>query len=49
MTVSDPIVEGTEGTTYYVVENNPAKATVRVGTTYYRKAEANDKDAKNTV
>ena len=46
MKVSDPVVEETEGTTYYVVENDPAKATVRVGTTYYRKAEENDKDAK---
>ena len=46
MKVSDPVTEETEGTTYYVVENEPAKATVRVGTTYYRKAEANDKDAK---
>ncbi len=45
MTVSGPVAEETEGTTYYVVENNPTKATVRVGTTYYRKAEANDKDA----
>ena len=46
MTVSDPVTEETEGTTYYVVENDPKKATVRVGTTYYRKAEENDKDAK---
>ncbi len=46
MKVSDPVTEETEGTTYYVVENEPAKATVRVGTTYYRKAEENDKDAK---
>ena len=46
MKVSDPVTEETEGTTYYVVENDPAKATVRVGTTYYRKAEANDKDAE---
>ena len=44
MTVSGPVAEQTEGTTYYVVENEPAKATVRVGTTYYRKAEVNDKD-----
>ena len=44
MKVSDPIVEETEGTTYYVIENDPAKATVRVGTTYYRKAEESDKD-----
>ena len=36
--------EETEGTTYYVIENDPKKATVRVGTTYYRKAEENDKD-----
>ena len=46
MKVSGPVAEETEGTTYYVVENDQAKATVRVGTTYYRKAEANDKDAK---
>lgn len=46
MKVSDPVVEETEGTTYYVVENDPKKATVRVGTTYYRKAEANDKEAE---
>lgn len=44
MTVSDPIVEETEGTTYYVIENDTAKATVRVGTTYYRKAGESDKD-----
>lgn len=43
MTVSGPVTEETEGTTYYVVENDTAKATVRVGTTYYRRAEANDK------
>ena len=45
MTVSDPVTEEAEGTTYYVIENDPAKATVRVGTTYYRRAEENDKDA----
>lgn len=45
MKVSDPVTEEAEGTTYYVVENEPAKATVRVGTTYYRRAEENDKDA----
>lgn len=45
MTVSDPVTEEEEGTTYYVIENDPAKATVRVGTTYYRRAEENDKDA----
>lgn len=44
MTVSDPVTEEAEGTTYYVIENDPAKATVRVGTTYYRRAEENDKD-----
>lgn len=44
MKVSDPVAEETEGTTYYVIENDPKKATVRVGTTYYRKAEENDKD-----
>ena len=43
MKVSDPVTEETEGTTYYVVENDQAKATVRVGTTYYRRAEENDK------
>ena len=43
MTVSDRVAEETEGTTYYVAENNPAKATVRVGTTCYRRAEENDK------
>ena len=46
MTVSGPVKDETEGTTYYVIENDPKKATVRVGTTYYRKAEANDKDAE---
>lgn len=45
MTVSDPVTEEAEGTTYYVIENDPAKATVKVGTTYYRRAEENDKDA----
>lgn len=45
MTVSDPVTEKAEGTTYYVIENDPAKATVRVGTTYYRRAEEKDKDA----
>ena len=45
MKVSDPVTEEAEGTTYYVIENDPAKATVRVGTTYYRRAEENDKDA----
>lgn len=45
MTVSDPVTEEAEGTTYYVIENDLAKATVRVGTTYYRRAEENDKDA----
>lgn len=46
MKVAGPVEEETEGTTYYVVEKDPDKATVRVGTTYYRKAEENDKDAK---
>lgn len=45
MKVSDPVTEEAEGTTYYVIENDPAKATVRVGSTYYRRAEENDKDA----
>lgn len=45
MKVSDPVTEEAEGTTYYVIENDPAKATVRVGTIYYRRAEENDKDA----
>lgn len=45
MTISDPVTEEEEGTTYYVIENDPAKATVKVGTTYYRRAEENDKDA----
>lgn len=49
MTVSGPVTEETEGTTYYVVENDPAKATVREGTTYYRRAEANDKVAKYCI
>ena len=43
MTVSDAVTEETEGTTYYIVETDPAKATVRVGTTYYRRSEENDK------
>lgn len=46
MKVSDLVTEEAEGTTYYVIENDPAKATVRVGTTYYRRAEENDKDAR---
>ena len=46
MKVSGPVAEETEGTTYYVVENDPDKATVSVGTTYYRRAEANDKNAE---
>ena len=45
MTVSEAVTEETEGTTYYVIENDPAKVTVRVGTTYYRRAEESDKDA----
>lgn len=36
---ADKIVDGT---TYYVVETDLTKATVRIGTTYYRKAENTD-------
>ena len=38
--------EAEDGTTYYVKETDPSKATVRIGTDYYRKAEEKDKDAE---
>ena len=38
-TVSDPVTDATEGTSLYVKETEPSKATVRSGNTYYRKAE----------
>ena len=45
LTVSGPVTEEKEGVTYYVKETDPAKATVRVGQEYYRKAEEADSDA----
>lgn len=43
---ADLISEPEDGTTYYVKETDPSKATVRIGSDYYRKAEEKDKDAK---
>ena len=42
----DPVSEPKDGTTYYVKETDPSKATVRIGADYYRKAEEKDKDAE---
>ena len=43
---ADPVSEPNDGTTYYVKEADPSKATVRIGADYYRKAEEKDKDAE---
>lgn len=43
---ADPVSEPKDGTTYYVKETEPSKATVRIGADYYRKAEEKDKDAE---
>lgn len=43
---ADPVSEPEVGTTYYVKETDPSKATVRIGADYYRKAEEKDKDAE---
>ena len=42
---ADLVSESNDGTTYYVKETDPSKATVRIGADYYRKAEEKDKDA----
>ena len=43
---ADLVLEPQDGTTYYVKETDPSKATVRIGADYYRKAEEKDKDAE---
>ena len=43
---ADSVSEPQDGTTYYVKETDPSKATVRIGADYYRKAEEEDKDAE---
>lgn len=43
---ADQVLELKDGTTYYVKETEPSKATVRIGSDYYRKAEEKDKDAE---
>ena len=43
---ADPVSKLQEGTTYYVKETDPSKATVRIGSDYYRKAEEKDKDVE---
>ena len=43
---ADLVLELKDGTTYYVKETDPSKATVRIGSDYYRKAEEKDKDAE---
>ena len=44
---ADPVSEPNDGTTYYVKEADPSKATVRIGADdYYRKAEEKDKNAE---
>ena len=43
---ADLVSEPKDGTTYYVKETDPFKATVRIGADYYRKAEEKDKDAE---
>lgn len=43
---ADQVLEPKNGTTYYVKETEPSKATVRIGADYYRKAEEKDKDAE---
>lgn len=46
---ADPVSEPEDGTTYYVRETDPSKATVRIGADYYRKAEEKDDKAENIV
>ena len=41
---AEPVANPQVSETYYVVEEDVAKATVRVGTTYYRKAVDSDED-----
>lgn len=43
---ADLVLKPNDGTTYYVKETDPSKATVRIGADYYRKAEEKDKDAE---
>lgn len=43
---AEQVLEPKNGTTYYVKETEPSKATVRIGADYYRKAEENDKDVE---
>ncbi len=43
---AEQVLELENGTTYYVKETEPSKATVRIGADYYRKAEEKDKDAE---
>ena len=43
---AEQVLELKDGTTYYVKETEPSKATVRIGADYYRKAEENDKDVE---
>ena len=43
---AEQVLELQDGTTYYVKETEPSKATVRIGADYYRKAEENDKDVE---
>lgn len=43
---ADLVSKPQDGTTYYVKETDPSKATVRIGSDYYRKAEEKDKDAE---
>ena len=47
LTVSEPVTDTAEGTSLYVKETEPSKATVRSGNTYYRKAE--DVELKDTT
>lgn len=43
---ADLVSEPQDGTTYYVKETDPSKATVRIGADYYRKAEEKDQDVE---
>lgn len=43
---AEQVLDLKDGTTYYVKETDPSKATVRIGADYYRKAEEKDKDAE---
>lgn len=43
---AEQVLDLKDGTTYYVKETEPSKATVRIGADYYRKAEENDKDVE---